>query len=293
MTNWLAKKAMLAELCISGWTARRLDKKITDEVNAEHNAVADAGRYNKLLVPRASIEPIWKVSTRLRVAHMEMTMPWLSDGARILPAAMYMKYTEAMRDLRIEHTRAVEEFARNYPKHVEQRRKELNGMFREEDYPKTKDIRTRFTATLRLLPCPDSGDFRVALAKEHADDIRADIEKTMKVALQKAIEDPINRIVEKVGNMAERLQAYRPSAGKGDRAEGVFRDSLVENVRELVELLPSFNLLDDRKFERIIKDMQTKLCVYDAKELRENESAREAVAADAEDILARAQELIA
>jgi hypothetical protein len=282
---------MLAELCVSSWTARRIDKKITDEVNEKHHAVADAGRYNKLLVPKTAIEPIWRSGYRLVDAHREMTMPWLSDGARILPAAMYMKYTERMRDLRIERERAVDNFVRNYRSFVEQRRKELNGMFREEDYP--KDVRGKFDVTLRIMPCPDSGDFRVELAKEHAADIRADIEQQMKVALQQAVADPVNRIIDKVGKMAERLQAYEPSPGKGERAEGVFRDSLVDNVRELVDLLPSFNLTDDKKFDRIIKDMREKLCVYDAKELRENESAREAVATAAEDIVARAEAYMA
>jgi hypothetical protein len=46
----LSRKATLVSVNVSQWTARRLDRKVTDEVNRQHNAAKDAGRYNKLLI---------------------------------------------------------------------------------------------------------------------------------------------------------------------------------------------------------------------------------------------------
>ena len=42
-SNSLTDKAMLARLSITQWTARKLDKRVTEEVRVHHGASADAG----------------------------------------------------------------------------------------------------------------------------------------------------------------------------------------------------------------------------------------------------------
>lgn len=44
----LQTTSIVVSLSIGQWTARRLDKKVTNEVNTQHSASEDAGRYNKL-----------------------------------------------------------------------------------------------------------------------------------------------------------------------------------------------------------------------------------------------------
>ena len=39
----LSRKALLVSVTISEWTARKLDKKVTDEINRKHGAANDAG----------------------------------------------------------------------------------------------------------------------------------------------------------------------------------------------------------------------------------------------------------
>ena len=43
----LSRKATLVAVDISQWTARKLDKRVTDKVNREHHASDDAGRYQQ------------------------------------------------------------------------------------------------------------------------------------------------------------------------------------------------------------------------------------------------------
>ncbi|CAM5998721.1 unnamed protein product [Sphagnum balticum] len=49
--NTLITRAMLASLRISSWSARKYDKRVTEETNRSHGADSDAGRYNKMLQP--------------------------------------------------------------------------------------------------------------------------------------------------------------------------------------------------------------------------------------------------
>ena len=46
----IASSAMLVELSISTWTARKLDKKVSTQVDLDQNAKTRAGNYNKNLL---------------------------------------------------------------------------------------------------------------------------------------------------------------------------------------------------------------------------------------------------
>ena len=81
--------------------------------------------------------------------------------------------------------------------------------------------------------------------------------------------DAWERVTTVLAKMIERLNEYTPSAGKGDRAKGIFRDSLVENVRELIAVLPSFNLTGDSFLATLADRMERELCAHEAEELRE------------------------
>lgn len=306
--NWLASKAMLASLNISQWSARRLDRQVTQEVNESHNAVADAGRYNKLLVAKSAIDPIQKVASEARLYHIKMTQPWGSDGSRILPAALYLEYTDHLAKLKKDFEKEVDRFAHNYPAHIELRKAELNGLFRSADYPDPEQVKDLFGFNHAFLPCPDANDFRVDLAKEHADDIRASIEERMKEALDEAMKEPVRRIVEVVGRMVERLKPVEASGAglpavankntklakvANGRTTTIFRNSLVDNVRELVTLLPAFNLTNNPALTDLTNRIERELCAEDAEVLRENEQVRHSVAASAEQILEDAKAFIA
>ena len=59
----LSSRAMLCTLSISMWSARKHDPDASEEIARLHTAANDAGRYNKLLIPRKSLEEIQKVSS--------------------------------------------------------------------------------------------------------------------------------------------------------------------------------------------------------------------------------------
>jgi hypothetical protein len=278
--NLLAQKAVLASLNISGWSPRRLDKRVTREVAHRHGAAENAGRYNKLLFAKEATEKLTQLASSARHTFYEMSQPWLDNGARVLPSALYVPFSQKMRTFEQDYTGAVEAFCREYPDHILEAKRRLNGLFNPADYPPQQEVRRQFAFKVTIMPCPDAADFRVDLAQEHADDIRADIEERMREALLNTMRNSADRIVEVVGHMAERLKGYRP----GQR-EGHFRDSLVDNIRELVDLLPAFNMTNDPTLAAITARMQSELCSHDAQELRDKPRVRKAVAQAAESIL--------
>lgn len=279
-TSFLAQRAMLGMLNIKHWSARKLDKRATDDVLARNNAASDAGRFTKSLVPKSSIEAIGRYATQARTLHYERTLPWQDGGWRILPASAYQAYCNDMRPIREGWEKEVDAFVKAYPSLIKQSQKSLAGLYDESDYPAKNEIRGFFVFDNKFIPVPQADDFRADLAESQVAEIRQSIERDTQEALNGAIANVWERVADTVGNMAGKLAAYQPANGE-DKATGIFRDSLVGNVRELVEVLPNFNLNNDPRLDAVVERMRNELCQFDADQLREDEDARKDVASKA------------
>jgi hypothetical protein len=288
----LKRKTMLVSLNVSQWTARKLDKKITDETNRKYGATADAGRYNKLLIEAKRLAELTSLVSTARTLHYSMTKPWADEGPRVLPNMLYEKFAEAFRELKRKFDKAADEFARDYPQFVAERKAKLNGLFNPADYPHPCDIRSKFKLELKFLPFPDASDFRADLDDDVVADIRREIEETSRGVIDNAMQHTVRQIVETVGHMAEKLGEYKPGRKK-DEPRTFFFPSLVENVRQLAELLPAFNLTDDPKLTAITKRIVSELCAEDVATLRKNDEARVAVAKSADDIVKEVSKFLA
>jgi len=260
----LSEKAMLVQLSISYWTARKLDREVTERANEDFQAQSDAGRYNKLMLGKQRLQGIQQAVTAARICHYRMTLPWNNEGTRILPSAMFWDYSEQMRKCADQFQAAKAELVANYPAYVAESRKRLGRMFRPEEYPAAGEIGGKFQFSVMTFPLPEAGDFRVDLGDEQVDRIRKEIEQSIKETVGRGTKELWARLHECVAHMAERL---------GD-SEAIFRDSLVENLAELVALLPKLNLADDPELKQMQEHIEKKLLQHTANDLRENKAAR-------------------
>lgn len=285
----LSSRAMLAQLSVKQWTGRKLDKRITQEVNASHGASADAGRYNKVLIARDALSEIAAIVGAARADHVKWSLPWMQDGTRIMPADAFTRYSAIMQSHRESFEREVAAFIAAYPTFVDDARERLNGMFDPSDYPSPDDIKSRFAWSVTVLPMPSADDFRVDIGAEHVERLKSEMAKTMQNAVETAMGDAWERLHRVVTAMAEKLAAYTPKTDT-DRASGVFRDSLVENVRDLVDVLPALNMTGDADLAAMVDKARAKLTRHDAATLRDDGVARlevqEAAQAIADDMAA-------
>jgi hypothetical protein len=281
----LSRKATLVAVTIKQWTARKLDKRVTKETNERYHADTDAGRYNKLLIGAEHLNEITKLVSKARALHYSMTQPWADEGPRILPNALFSKFSEEFRVLERDFNAAADRFCAVYPSLIEERKRALNGMFNEEDYPSPSMIRSKFRLDTKVAPLTDASDFRAELDDDTVAEIKAQLQSTTDSVLDGALKDTAERITKVVGHMSERLAAlseYLDNDGKPTK----FYDSVVENVRQLADLLPAFNLTNDPKLDALIKRIQSELCVEDAEGLKAHVKARESVKKSADEIVA-------
>jgi hypothetical protein len=270
----LISRAMLASLRISSWSARKYDKRVTAETNAHHGADADAGRYNKMLLPgdASSYKALTSHIAATRVLHYEQTLAWSDDGWRLLPIANYQKYTDKLRAAKHTYDTLLADFLADYPSLQQAARIKLNGMYRDDDYP--PNVAAKYGFGIEYSPVPSGGDFRVALSQAEIDIIATRTESRVKSAFEDAQADAVKRLYDCVARIHERLA----------KPEGIFRDSLIGNARELCDVLSRLNVAGDVTLETLRKQTDS-LATVSPDTLRNDPVARIQTANDAQSIL--------
>jgi len=281
--NAIAARSMLVSITIAQWQGRKLDRNVTDQINNSHNATSDAGRYNKLLLNPKAFRNILSIVGRIRSGFYQRTLPWMDDGQRIMSANAYGQFVNWFNTESAAFYAARDEFIADYPAFIAERQLELGDMFNPYDYPSIEELESKFSLNRKIMPVPSGEDFRVDMAQAQIDLVRADIERDVAQAANHAMRDVYRRITEVTQRMADKLQNYRPAFRQGDKSEGVFRDSLVENIRDLVNVLPALNITGDNGLYVLGKRMEV-LTRHDAEELRRNSQLRRDVAEEAKAI---------
>lgn len=275
----ISGRAMLVALRISTWTARKFDKRVTAEINAAHGADADAGRYNKLLITGESYRDLIKTCNAARSEHYAQTLAWSDEGWRLLPTANYMAYADAMRRHAAAFDASFQDFEASYPDLRDAARDRLNGMFNADDYPTISELRHKFRFGVEYAPLPSSGDFRLTLPESELEALGKQVEDRVTAATREAMADAWGRLSEVVEKMHERLA----------KPDAIFRDSLVGNVRDLVDILARLNVTDDADLEAMRARVARELSVHEAATLREDGETRQETADAAAKILADMQ----
>lgn len=277
----LGERAVLMRLSIGLPGEARQDHHLTDEVKAEHGLGIGAGRWVKALYPPEALAPIKKLDNEARAYHATVTLPF-DNGIGILPAGLINEHGDKMREYQARREYLVEShFLAKYPEWVAWAKREHNGTFDASQYPGPDAMRDKFYFRTEPLPVPDSEHFSGSVASLLGTDLES-VNLRVKDAALEAQKELMRRIIEPVQAMAKKL-AEQPKEGKDCP---VFRDTLVENVKEIVELAPKLNLSGDPQINAMVAEVG-KLTAYDPQSLRDSKQIREDVASKAAAMVAK------
>jgi hypothetical protein len=277
----IASSAMLVELNISTWTARKLDKKVSAEVDVAKGAKTSAVSVNKnLLAGTGFLDTITKYAANSRAWHLSQTLPWSDSGQRLLPVSNFITYKEQLNKLDENFNALVSKFLEAYPNLVSAAAFQLGDLFNRDEYPDTDAVARKFRFSYNFFPVPQAGDFRIDIGEEARREIEQSCQSLSDARLESAMKDAWGRLHEHLLRMSERLDY-------GDDDKKIFRDTLVENAVELIDMLKHFNITRDPAMEQARLDLKSAIGSYDAEMLREMPEARQAVKKKVDDILSK------
>lgn len=268
MYKTLADKALLVRLQRSMYQPYSYDDAATKMVE-QATGVRGAGRYNKRLFKgRTLLSDTNEKFNVLYTTFIKNTVPWLDDGVRMVPNAAYFDFAQDLRGLIADARAAADKLAQNWDAMVAADMVRLGALANPADYPSAEEVRARFDARVNFFPIPSTADFRVDVTDEDKAEMEAAIheaEANVGKHLMKEMLGPVQAFVAKLSV---------PIGADGS----IFRDSLVENVAELVGRLPRLNINADPVIDRMLGDIRTVLDTYgqNPDALRESPIMREA-----------------
>jgi hypothetical protein len=277
---------MLVELSVSQWTARKLDRTVSDELVAnKHAQDKGAARVNKhLLAGRSELEVITKFVTETRATVYDNTLPWSDSGIRLLPSAKFMEFNAKLQAAEDKFYGLVTEFVAVYPSLITAQAMALGNMFKREDYPHPSDIEHRFRFSVNYMPVPSSGDFRVDIGNDAQEELRKKLSALADERVEHAMKDIKTRLLEHLKRMSDRLTVDYVS---GEAKPRKFHDSLLDGAHDLCEMVQSLNVINDHQLADARKALLKAIGNVDVQDLRKDVGARTEVKTQVDDILSK------
>ena len=278
----IASSAMLVELSISTWTARKLDKKVSTQVDLDNGAKTKVVNANKnLMAGTGVLDTIVKYAANARAWHLSQTLPWTDNGSRLLPMSNFMNYKKQLGELETNYEALVDKFIVAYPSLVSAAAFQLGTLFDRNEYPDESSLKKKFKFTYSFFPVPTAGDFRIDINEEAKAEIIANCNSAYEDRLNNAMREAWGRLHECLSRMSERL------TDNADGSRKIFRDSLVENGVELVSMLKHLNITQDPSLEQARRELESAIGHHSLDSLRDNSNAREVVKLKVDTILSK------
>ena len=252
----ISSSALRVGLSISAPTMRKQDKRATSQVISHNNARKGSANVSKKLIMSNAHEDMTRLIAQIRAFHREQTVPWGDLGDRLVSNQNLIDYKNNMAQLEDEFWDLAKRTEDEYPQAVTQARLEVTGlgyMFNEAEYPSVDQLRRKFKFSLVFEAVPDVGDFRVDIGNQAASEMREQYKQVLSDRINAVHQDLAERLAEPLQRMSKGLDY-----NEGEKPSG-FRDTLVDNVLSIVDLMRSCNLNGNAHIAGIQQDLRDTL----------------------------------
>ncbi len=248
----LSDRALLVSMTISQWSARKVDYTATNEVHDKFKSESGSGNFHKALLPASTEQgAISAIASQARKYFYDQTLPWFNDGTRIISGDHYLEFSAKTRALKADFNSAVTLFEKAFPRLKKEAKRSLGLLYNDDEYPDINDLSKRYRIDVSFLPMADVKDFRLKISDVEL----KEFEDRILEVQQKGVQECWNRLHEVVKKASDSLA----------RKEGSFRDSLIENITEVVDLLPKLNITKDKNLEKSRKEISDIVANIDGK----------------------------
>ena len=281
----LRNKCILVKLKITEFANKKNDPTLSRKL-ANLVRASDSGSFEskKTLLDCPAIKELSKIKGNTRNNVVNPLGAPFEVGERIMANSLMDK---------LEHEYAIAKQAWDDAKHslrdqiesaIQRAERRLGDAFDPNDYPSVEQIVSRFTMSLTYRPIPDTHDFRIDnLSHDRNEELRVSIESDVDDCINDAMKSVKDRLVDTVSHLGEVCAKYGHDP-KG-KVIGRFKDSTVEKVVELAELLPDLNITDDPRIAKAATELKAKLSNITPDKIKNSLGERERIVADTKSIL--------
>ena len=280
----LRNKCILVKLKVKEFPNKKNDPVLTRKLANLVKADPSSLESKKTLLDCPAIKELSQIKGDTRNNIINRLGSPFEVGERIMANALLNK---------LEHEYAIAKQAWDDAKHrlrdqveaaIERARRRLGDAFDPDDYPSVEQIVGYYKMSLTYRPIPDTHDFRIDnLSHDRNEELRVSIESDVDDCINDAMKSVKDRLVDTVSHLGEVCAKYGHDP-KG-KVIGRFKDSTVEKVVELAELLPDLNITDDPRIAKAATELKAKLSNITPDKIKNSLGERERIVAATKSIL--------
>jgi hypothetical protein len=272
----LSERAMIVELSVHLPQRSKHEKGLSAEIAHAHGTDSEMTKVTKQLFAKQSVKRLSSAATALRIFWESKTLSW-GRGKRILPSDLYFDCMMQHGALACEFALARAEFLDDLDAIKAEAQRRLNGTYNESDYPSAERLEQRIGIELDVYALPDERDWRVSLGDDEEQRIKDQIADATERRTAEMIRELWGRVYDVVGHpdkgLLGKLERYtEDGAGK---VIATFRDSALQNLRDVVDVLGPLNITHDPELESMRQRLAAGLCQQEAEALRDSQPLRE------------------
>jgi hypothetical protein len=265
----LSSSAMLVSLSISLWTARKLDKKVSNDVDISNSTQTKAGNYHKnLLAGDDSLAAIQKLAGLIRTYHLTQTSPWNDNGDRLLTTSQFFDYKQEMARLEKQYWDLVKDFVAGYGTRISAAAFQLGSLFDRDEYPDVDQVISKFGFRINYAPLPTSGDFRIDINNEGLNDLKDSYDALYEANIEKISADNYDRLYKILTQLSFGLRTNE------DGTKGKMYESVLDNAKALCGLLTHFNVKQDTQLEAMRLQLEENITGLNCKDIKDSDYVR-------------------
>lgn len=259
------------------------DNEMTQELCSKHDADKSLVKGTKRTICKEAFDPLKKIMNEFRGAVGRITIPWDMRGMSFCKPAAVAKVVAA-RDLYGPLFNGSKEnhLLGQYETWKEMTKAKLGNAWKEDEFPTREDLAANVYFKMAIMPLPESEALRKI--KDIDESLMAELIKSNDARIQAGVKQGMvtayTRLMEPLQHMVDVLTDDSPK----------IHESLVENVRKVVDEIPSLNLTDDPALAQFAGKVNEMLATLNADDLRQKNKefkvVRRQVAQDAANLLA-------
>lgn len=280
----LEKKCMLVTFSASMYTGRKKDKAAAATVSEKYGNEVELGSFVKQSIPAEYLKAIQSNINDFRVFLYFNTLPWTHKGDLLLSTDLYKKVMDKQRECFLNHEKLVAEFIENYENYKVDAETRLNGLFNPADYPSLSKVKSKFSWSIDFQSIQSAKNFKVDLAENEVNEIAAKIAMNNSAAVKNAMANVWQRVFDSIKALSEKMKENRTDKTGAD-VSPIFRNSIIENIKELIDILPGLNITNDPALAAAAADLSRDIASLNPDVLRENKELRKETAEKADAIL--------
>lgn len=274
----IRKESVLGKVFVGqvGLTSR--SRTLTDEVVANHKMDRNSAAAVVVKLEAECRKEITQAQNQARALIESKSLPWSRTGFRLIPIKNLPELMVEMSKISNKFYDGVTNLLNNYDHLRTDYLRRVNDVADEIPFPTKEQIKSGFKFDFITMPLPNVEDIRLNhVSEEVVEEIRSSTVQGFNDRLQEAQSEIVERLIQLVLHVKDQCDK--------DPKETRFHKTLITNIEDAVEILPSLNITNDPKITKLIEKVRDNLTGIDVEDLKKDASYRSATVQIASSVL--------